>query len=116
MCRLVTQLAKEDLIQNKWFDVRSLNDTGILLEAVRAALEADVIVITAYAADELPLNLYVWIDAWLPRRGSRVGALTALIGAAEPLNCQPVHPLHYLQAVARRAQLDFIPQAQVLSH
>jgi hypothetical protein len=66
--------------------------------------------ISVYAADELPLQLYVWIDAWLPRRLSRAGALTAVIGVAEPLDSQSVRTHEYLQAVARRAQLDFIPQ------
>jgi hypothetical protein len=109
MCRLATQLAGEDRIRNTWFDVHSLDDIGVLLEAVRAALLADVIVISVYAADELPLGLYVWIDAWLPRRTSRQGALTALIGAEEPQGPQSFRTREYLQAVARKAQLDFIP-------
>jgi hypothetical protein len=69
--RLATQVAGEDRIRNTWFDVHSLNNIGVLLDAVRAALVADVIAISVYAADELPLGLYVWIDAWLPRRNSR---------------------------------------------
>jgi len=115
MCHLVTQLAKDELVQNRWFHVGSLTDAGIFHDAVHAALEADVIVITLYAAEELPLNLYVWIDAWLPRRRSRLGALTALIGVTEPPNAQPAHTLDYLRDVARRAQLDFIPQPRVFS-
>ena len=110
MCRLVRQLAEEERVQNRWYDVNSLSDTRILLEAVHAALVADVIVVSVYAADELPLDLYVWIDAWLPRRPSRMGALTALIGVADPLDSQSVRTQEYLEAVARKAQLDFIPQ------
>ena len=109
MCRLATQLAGEDRIRNTWFDVHSLNDIGILLEAVRAALVADVLVVSVYAADELPLGLYVWIDAWLPRRTSREGALTALIGADEPRDLRSFRTRDYLQAVAHKARLDFIP-------
>jgi hypothetical protein len=109
-CRQATQLAERDRIQNTWHDVNSLGDHGILLEAVRAALVADVIVVSVYAADELPLELYVWFETWLPRRLSRAGALTALIGVAEPPDSQLVRTLEYLQAVANRAQLDFIPQ------
>jgi hypothetical protein len=105
MCRLATQLAGEDHIRNTWFDVDSLNDIETLLEAVRAALVADVIVISVYAAEELPLGLYVWIDAWLPRRTSREGALTALIGADEPQDLRSFCTRDYLHAVARKAQL-----------
>lgn len=109
MCRLATQLAGENRIRNQWFDVHSLNDIGVLLEAVRAALVADVIVVSVYAADELPLGLYVWIDAWLPRRSSREGALTALIGVDESQDPPSIRTREYLQAVARKARLDFIP-------
>ena len=109
-CSQATQLAGEKRVQNLWYNADSLRDTGILLEAVRAAVAADVIVISVYAADELPLDLCVWIEAWLPRRLSRVGALAALIGVADPLDSPSVRTLEYLQAMARKAQLDFIPQ------
>jgi len=109
-CSQATQLAGEKRVQNLWYNADSLRDTGILLEAVRAAVAADVIVISVYAADELPLELCVWIEAWLPRRLSRVGALAALIGVADPLDSPSVRTLEYLQAVARKAELDFIPQ------
>jgi hypothetical protein len=107
-----TPLAGKDRIQSKWYDVNSLSDSGILLDAVHTALAADVIVVSVYAADDLPLDLYAWIAAWLPRRFSRVGALAALVGVVEPLDSQFIRTIEYLQAVARRAQLDFIPHAR----
>ena len=87
-CRLATQLAGEESVRNKWYNANSFNDHGILLEAVHAALVADVIVVSVYAAEELPLDLCVWFEAWSPRRPARAGALTALIGVAEPLDSQ----------------------------
>ena len=80
------------------------------MEAVRAAVVADVIVVSVHAAGDLPLGLYVWIDVWLPRRLSRAGALAALIGVAEPADPHSVRTHEYLQAVARKGQLDYIPQ------
>jgi hypothetical protein len=109
-CLLATQMAGEERIQNTWHDVNSLGDPANLLDAVRAALVADVIVVSVHAARELPIDLYVWVDAWMPRRLSRVGALTALVGVAEPLEPQSVRTIEYLQAVARKARLDFFPQ------
>ena len=109
-CHRATQLAGGERVQNTWYNTNSLSDPGILLDAVRAAVAADVIMISVYAADELPLDLYVWIDAWLPRRLSRRGALAALVGVAQPLDSPSVRTLEYLQALARKAQLDFIPQ------
>jgi hypothetical protein len=108
-CHRATQLAGAERIQNTWYNANSLSDPGTLLEAVRAALAADVIVIAVYAVEELPLDLYVWIDAWLPRRLSRVGALAAVIGVAETREPQSVRTREYLQAVAHKAQLDFVP-------
>jgi|HubBroStandDraft_1064217.scaffolds.fasta_scaffold312435_2 hypothetical protein len=109
-CRPVAQLAGEERIRNLWYNAHSLSDQGILQDAVRAALTADVIVVSVYAADELPLDLYVWFEAWLPRRPARMGALAALIGVTQPPDSQFVRTLKYLQAVAHKAQLDFIPQ------
>jgi hypothetical protein len=109
-CRRAMQLAGEERVQNTWYDVHSLGDPAIFLEAVRAALEADVIMVSVHAADELPLDLYVWVQAWLPRRLWRAGALTALIGVAEPPDAQFVRTLQYLRAVAIKAQLDFVQE------
>jgi hypothetical protein len=109
-CRWATQFARAGRVQNKWFSVDSLNDPGIFVDAVRSALVADVIVVSIHAADELPPDLCVWFEAWLPRRPTRVSALSALIGVAEPLDSQSVRTLEYLQTVARKGQLDFIPQ------
>jgi len=109
-CHRATRMAGEDRVQNTWYNTNSLSNPGILLNAVRVAVAADVIVISVYAADELPLDLYVWIEAWLPRRLSRRGALAALFCVSEPLYSPSVRTLEYLQALARKAQLDFIPQ------
>jgi hypothetical protein len=110
MCRRATRLAGEAHMRATWYEVSSLSDPATLLKAVRSALVADVIVVAVYAAEELPLDLYVWFEVWLPRRLPRVGALTALIGVAEPLDSRAVSTLQYLQAVARKAQLDFVPR------
>jgi hypothetical protein len=115
MCRLATQLAGEENVREIWYDVHSLGDDQVLMAAVRATLVADVIVVSVHAAEELPLGLYVWIDAWLPRRTSRAGALTALIGAEEPRDTQSFRTREYLRAVARKARLDFIPLLQPVS-
>jgi hypothetical protein len=109
-CHRATRLAGKESVQCAWFSTNSLSGTGKLMEAVSAAVVADVIVVSVYAEDELPLELYTWVQAWLPRRLLRAGALAALIGVAEPLESQSIRTITYLQAVALRARLDFIPQ------
>lgn len=105
-----TQLAGAESLQLKWYDVDSLSDINVFMDAVRTALAADVIMISVHAADELPLNLYAWVAAWLPRRLFRAGALTALVGVVESQDIHSLRTVEYLQAVARRARLDFVPQ------
>src|SRR5580658_2002961 len=65
-CHLATQRARAGRVQNSWFNINSLGDPEILAKAICAALTADVIVVSVYAADELPLDLYTWFDLWLP--------------------------------------------------
>jgi hypothetical protein len=108
-CRHAAQTTGEEHIQSSWFDAHSLSDERMLLEAIRAALVADVIVVSVYCAKKLPREIYRWIEAWLPRRLSRKGALAALIGFPEPPELPSASAFDYLQAVAARAQLDFIP-------
>ncbi len=108
-CQRATRVAGEDHIQYRCYEISSLRDTGILMDSLCSAVRADVIIVSIYAAIDLPPDLYAWIEAWLPRRASRPGALIAVIGASEPLDAQ-ARTLDYLQAVARMAQLDFISQ------
>jgi hypothetical protein len=63
-CRRATQLTKKERIHDMCFDINSLGDQGILLDAVRVALVAGVIVVSVHAAHDLPLDLYVWFEAW----------------------------------------------------
>jgi hypothetical protein len=85
-----------------------------LAKAVQAAAVADVLVISVRDAAELPLLLRVWIDAWMPVRAGRPGALVALIGLPAQPDTQSGHAYQYLQAVARRAGLDFLPRERKL--
>jgi len=109
-CQRATLLAGEKRVQDLWFNAHSLSDTGILLEAIRAVLVADVIVISVYAENELPIGLYVWVQAWLPRRLSRRGVLAALVAVPEPPDSTSVRTMKYLRAVAHKGKLDFISQ------
>jgi hypothetical protein len=112
MCRPVRQKFGGENVESTWHSVHSLSDPEILVEAAQAALAADVIVIAIHAADELPPELCAWIDVWLPRRLARVGALAALIGVTGEPAPQAVRTQEYLEAVARRGLLDFLPHAR----
>lgn len=110
----VTDLIGEDSIRLQFWRIADLIETALFPRAVEHAVEADVIIVSVRAAAELPLNLYVWVDAWLPRRRLSSGALAALIGIPDNLENPSDRICEYLESVAKRAAMDFLPRERRL--
>jgi hypothetical protein len=91
-----------------------LTNPRVFADAVQAAAEADVLVISVRDAGDWPASLYVWIDSWLPKRAGRGGALVALIGVPGRPDSQSGRAHQYLATVAREAGLDFLPRERKL--
>ena len=108
VCDQVTQLAGKDAVRCTGWEISRLNDPEVLKDAVLTTMQADVILISIYDANELPIDLCAWIDAWLPRRSLPTGALIALISVPEQASAQLEHARGYLRAVARKGRLDFL--------
>jgi hypothetical protein len=108
VCNQVAQLAGRDAIHSTWWDVSRLGDPEVLTDAVLTAMQADVILVSLYDVEELPVNLCVWIDAWLPRRYLPMGALVALIGSPGQAGARTDHARDYLRAIAQRGRMDFL--------
>jgi hypothetical protein len=89
------------------WEIGQLGKPLLLAKAVQDAAKADVIVIAVRAAKVLPLDLYVWVTAWLPRRQYRPGTLIALIGVSPTSRIRPFHTREYLESVARKGRLHF---------
>lgn len=109
-CKRVAQLVGMKYIHSAAWEISDLTRPENLCDAVRFATLADVIVVSVCASEELPPDLYAWIDAWLPRRHRRAGALVALIGVSEQSCPWFSRTLDYLQAVAHSGHLDFLPR------
>jgi hypothetical protein len=101
-------------ICNKSWNLSGLASAFVFAEAVQAAAEADVLVISVRDARDLPLLLHAWIDGWMPRRAGRAGALVALIGLPARPDAQFGRAHEYLGAIARQAGLDFLPRERKL--
>jgi hypothetical protein len=114
VCAQVTRLVGEPCLGRLSWRIGDLTHPRVLPEAVQAAVRADVIVVSLWARNDLPIDLCVWFDAWLPRRPQRMGAMVSLIGVPE--KAEPHWPLaqDYLKAVARRGQLDYLPRERRL--
>ena len=91
-----------------------LGHAEILAQAVEEAARAHVMIISFRDAGVLPPNLVEWIDAWVPRHLGGGGALVALIGVPPQPNSPPGQAYRYLEHVARRAGMDFLPEERKL--
>ena len=110
----VGKLIHSGAIRRESFRLGELTRAFVFADAVHVAAEADVLVISIRDAGELPLLLHVWIDAWLPRRGGRAGALVALIGVPAKPDALSGRAYAYLESIAREAGLDFLPRERRL--
>ena len=110
----VGQLISGEGVSHQTWKISALADPRVFTDSVRAAAAADVLVVSVRDTGELPVHLYVWIDAWMPRRAGRTGALVALIGVLPQPNAQAGGAHGYLEAVARKAGLDFLPRERKL--
>jgi hypothetical protein len=111
--RVGSLLGAGGICRQSW-KISDLNQPGSFAGAVRAATEADVLVVSIRDAQELPLELESWIESWLPGRDSLPGALVALIGVPPRPDAQSGCAHSYLADVARRGGLDFLPRERKL--
>lgn len=108
VCDQVTAFIDRDCLASNSWRVSDLADPKVLQDAVCAAARADVIVLSLHDAEELPLNLRVWMEGWLPRRDLPVGALITLIGVAEETKASSLRSRRHLEAIGRRAGMDLL--------
>ncbi len=110
MWERVTRLIGNEGIDVHCWAIGDLAHPRLFAHAVQATAEADVVIISAKVAEDLPLNLYVWIDAWLPRRKIDEGALVTLLSVSEEFSGASARALAYFQAIAARARMNFLPE------
>jgi len=108
VCGHVTRVAGKDAVHSTWWEISRLGDPDVFRDAVLMTMVADVILVSINDTEELPIDLCVWIDAWLPRRYQPMGALIALISVPGQPGDQTNHARDYLRTVARKGRLDFL--------
>jgi len=104
------ELVGQHCVHIDYWTVEALGQPQVLQEATYAAIEADILSLVVRAAPELPLNLYRWLDSWLPSRPHRAGALIAMLGVPHEPSEFPGRIRECLRNVARLAHLDFLPR------
>jgi hypothetical protein len=110
----VRQVVDGGGISRKSWRLRDLVDDLAFAAAVRAAADADVIVISVRDTGDLPPLLHAWAAGWMPRRAGRAGALVAIVGMPTKPDGLSGRACEYLEVVARLAGLDFLPRERGL--
>jgi hypothetical protein len=110
----VGQLLSGEAVCHRSWKIGDLTSPRVFNDAVQAAAEADVLVVAVRDGGEWPMDLPVWVEAWLPRRAGPAGALVALIGVPPEPEVQPGRAYQYLDTIARKAGLDFLPRERKL--
>jgi hypothetical protein len=103
---LEQQFSKEFCFGSSWFDFEGLTDARTAGDAARAAVEADLILISANAHIEPPETVKRWVESWLDRKHPGECALGGLLNrpASEDGKGMPIQA--YLTDVARRGGMD----------
>lgn len=110
----VEQLVGQEGVCRQSWKISELANERVFADAVQAAAVADVLVVSVRDAGDLSGELDQWIEAWLPRRAGRAGALVALIGVAPQPDVRSGRSHTFLEIAARRAGLDFLPSERKL--
>ncbi len=111
---LAMQVVGPPSVQIACWTVGALAQPGERQAANAAAANADILIVSVCAARELPLNVHLWIDSWLPCRLQRTGALVPVLGVPPQPSPFPARVREYLHDVATLAHLDFLPHERTL--
>ena len=103
---LQAKVGEEVELRFSWWRFDFLSEMRLAEQAAQAAMLADMLVISAHPGRGLPLVFTQWIEGWLPRRTQRESVLVALIGSPEDSSEDAA--CNYLQAIARRAGMDYL--------
>ncbi len=83
------------------------------MEAAQSAAQADIILIAA-ESPELPVEVQLWFEGWLPNRVAPDGALV-LVQPSPNGNSQSLPLRSYLRSTAKRARLDYLRLSSPMS-
>ena len=105
-------LVGSESLQCTWWKMDFLSHPLVLTEAVKAAAQADVLIVAVQGTDTVPEELAHWTDEWLVQRREKAGALIALVGLPDRADSPAPVTLEYLRRAATQGGLDFLPQSK----
>lgn len=105
-------LVGSESVDCTWWKVDFLHHLPVMSEAVKAAKQADVLMVAVQDREPVPEELVRWTEAWLAQRWEKAGALIALVALTEGRETTVPGTLDFLRQVARQGGLDFLPQSK----
>jgi hypothetical protein len=109
--RLANQLKEECEINSGLWKFEVLAHPQLREQAASEAAQADMIIVSARAAEELPAHVRRWIESWLPQKRSHHSALVALLDEDEETVGESRSLGSYLRDVAELGSMDFFYHA-----
>ena len=108
---LAQQLLDDYDFQCSWWKFDHLTNFTLRQQATDAALDANMVILSLHARQELSPAHKAWIESWASRRPHRKAALVAMIADAGRPERDAPSMVAYLQNAARLAHMDFFPHA-----
>lgn len=106
---LVHQLGRDYQFNNQMWKFDVLGNSKLKEMAVKDATEADLIIVSTHGIGELPPEVKSWLDQWLAQKGHAM-ALVTLVDRPQTDGLERSSIRSYLQALARKAKMDFFAQ------
>ncbi len=108
---LAQQLLDDYDFQCSWWKFDHLSNATLRQQAADAAVEANMVILSIRAHEEIPLTHKLWLDDWVSRRHHRKAALVVMMAGASQPERAPAPLRAYLQNAARLAGMDFFTHA-----
>jgi hypothetical protein len=111
--RLAARLQSEFEMSSDIWKFELLNHPQLREQAATEAAEADMVIMAARRAADLPAHIRDWIESWLPqRKEGSAAALVALLDEPEEEESRAETPPlgAYLRRVAEEGHMDFFCQ------
>jgi hypothetical protein len=108
---LAQQLLDDYDFQCSWWKFDHLTNTTLRQQAADAAVEANMVILSIRASEDLPRTHRLWLEDWISRRHHRKAALVVMIAGTSVPEREAATVLAYLQNAARLARMDFFTHA-----
>ena len=108
---LTHHLGSDFLFENQMWKFDVLAHPRLKDMAIKDAASAHLVIISTHGTGELPQHVKSWIDHWVSSEGSTM-AMVALVDKSAGRYTQTDMVRPYLQAVARKAGMDFFAQPE----